>query len=181
MQFKYQDTVNRIAQDRWGQDFSTQEEADRHLIDNPQDLTAHAIVELISRLSAVGQALQGSDEDESENQIYEPDDPMDGSDFHVGQKLYGTSCHRIGFVEYIVIAKDESNRLLIIKTGYFFEDAPVPRIARKEHRLVSDLKVALNNSIESAEASARKSMEQAVQAKVKLQSGDSIEDYRSLF
>ena len=178
MQYDFQSIVNRISLDGWGQDFGTREEADQYLIDNPHELAAHAAVELLSRLTAIARVVGGSIEDD-ESKIVEPEEPMDGSMFTVGQKLYQ---HEYGLSvgEYVVIAKDEANRLLIIKCNDFsLEYPPSPTIAAKKDGLVADIKIALQEAIDETEELAKAMLAKAKRVRSEIADGKSLDDCKS--
>jgi len=178
MQYDFQSIVNRISRDGWGQDFETQEEADQHVIDNPQELAAHAAIELLSRLTAIARAVGGSIEND-ESKIEEPEEPMDGAGFSVGQKLYKYD-YGLSVEEYVVIAKDEANRMLIIKCNYFsLEYPPSPMIAEKEDGFVTDIKVALQEAIDKTEERAKAMLANAKKAKSEMADGKPLDDYKS--
>lgn len=178
MQYDFQSIVNRISRDGWGQDFETQEEADQHLIDNPQELAAHAAVELLSRLTAIARAVGGSIEDD-ESKIEEPEVPMDGAGFSVGQKLYKYE-YGLSVGEYVVIAKDEANRLLVIKCNDFsLEYPPSPKIAEKYDGFVPDIKVALQEAIDKTEERAKAMLANAKKARSEMADGKPLDDYKS--
>lgn len=178
MQYDFQSIVNRISRDGWGRDFETQEEADQHLIDNPQELAAHAAVELLSRLTAIAIAVGGSIEDD-ESKIEEPEEPMDGAGFSVGQKLYKYK-YGLSVEECVVIAKDETNRLLVIECNDFsLEYPPSPKIAKKDDGFVPDIKVALQEAIDKTEERAKAMLANAKKARSEMADGKPLDNYKS--
>jgi len=178
MQYDFQSIVNRISRDGWGQNFETQEEADQYFIDNPPELAAHAAVELLSRLTAIARAVGGLIEDD-ESKIEEPEEPMDGAGFSVGQKLYRCA-YGLSVEEYVVIAKDKANRLLIINCNDFsLEWPPSPRIAEKAGGFVTDIKVALQEAIDETEERAKAMLTNAKKARSEMADGKPLDDYKS--
>ena len=173
MEFELKQIVNRLAKGGWKMDFETATEAEKYLLDNPDELTAYALTELLNRLKQVGNAL-GATSDDSRNIIPEPDIAMFGPEIEIGQKLYALG-DEFEIKEYVVIAKDEENRLLIIRCNDFdLRYPPRPKVASETDGLATDPKIVMQELIDEAEEDVSARLRAIAQAKADIEQGKSF-------
>lgn len=173
MKFYLQQIVNRVAKGGWTIDCETVDQAEKYLIDNPDELTAYAVAELLNRLKQVGNAL-GATPDYLRDSIPEPDIAMFGPEIEIGQKLYAMG-DDFEIDEYVVIAKDEDNRLLIIRCNDFdLRFPPKPEVACKSRGFVTDPRVVMQQLIEDAQCQANALLEGIAEAKADIEQGKSL-------
>lgn len=176
MKFYLQQIVNRVARGGWTIDCETVDEAEKYLIDNPDELTAYAVAELLNRLKHVGKAL-GATPDYLRDSIPEPDIAMLGAEIEIGQKLYAVG-DDFEINEYVVIAKDEDNRLLIIRCNDFdLRFPPKPEVACETRGFVTDPRVVMQQLIQDAQGDVDALLSCIAEAKAKLEEGKSLRGY----
>lgn len=178
MQHAFKTIVNRISKGSWSIEARTEEDADRMLLNDPNKLAAHATIELLRRLSDVGTALGGAKQ-YGRKVIPEPENPMIAVDIEVGQKLYKPAGD-LDVLEYVVIAKDEQNRLLVIRCNDFcLSYPPVPEIATEDDEFATDPAVALKQVIEESEMEANTVYEAILEAKKDIELGKPLSKWVS--
>ena len=109
--FNFLDVVNSMANPGWGKDFGSTEEAQRHLLESPEKLTAFALVELLSRLEALGRST-GPPKEDRVAKIDE--DTGRFPDVQVGAMLYRFWADE-GLDAYVVVRKGPLGECFVVE------------------------------------------------------------------
>ena len=134
MHVSYSDIVTAIADEGWGREFESKEVAVKEIIQDKQMLNAFAMLELVKRFNAIGQAC-GSKKVVTHDRAIRPDgsEPTFPSK-EVGDRFYSGDLDD-GFREFIVIAKDDEHHCMVVPLNEFDLDyPPQARIASDWHQ-----------------------------------------------
>jgi len=135
MQISFGDILSQIADSGWGKDFKNSDEAQRQIIADKPSLTAFAGVELLRRLNAIARAAGPSEGSPFRNRIDDDGEAVSLPDVSIGDRLYEYAPSSEGLYEFIVVAKDEQHRCIIVRTGDFdLKYGPTIRLADKDAR-----------------------------------------------
>lgn len=130
----YSDIVTAIADGSWGQDYESQREAEKEMLGDKQMLTAIAAIELIKRLNAIGKACGSQRVNHKEWSIEPFGDEPSFPTKEVGDRLYSGDLED-GISEYIIIAKDENHRCMVVGLHDFdLKWPPEIHLATKCHK-----------------------------------------------
>lgn len=130
MHFSNTDVVNAISDGDWGFDFQDKESAAKKMMGDDKKLTAFALVELLKRLNAIGQAC-GKESVPHRRKVYVPEEPAVFPDKNVGDFLYGGD-FECGLTRYVIIAKNQNHHCMMIRTDdYDIANPSGPQIADK--------------------------------------------------
>lgn len=125
----YADVVSHIAASEWGQQYKNVDHAAKELIGDKEALGAFAIVELLRRLDCLASSLAGNKPQKKPDRIYMPDGADKLPNVNVGDRLYSYDLDD-GLAEYLVVAKDDLHRCMIVLVGDFdLEYGPSTNIA----------------------------------------------------
>ena len=133
MHISFSDILSQIADGGWGRDFKDSDEAAKNIMNDRQTLTAFAGVELLRRMNAIARAA-GPSESKSHRPKISESDAVCLPDVSVGDHLYEYD-EDSGILEFIVIAKDEKNRCMIVRMNDFdLQYGPTLRLADSDAR-----------------------------------------------
>lgn len=118
MHVTYSDIVSEIADGGWGSEFESTSDAAKEIIKNKQTLNAFAMIELIKRFNAIGQACGRQDVAHTDKTIRSNGNEKPFPSKHIGDRLYAGDLDD-GFTEYVVIAKDENHRCMVVPLNDF--------------------------------------------------------------
>lgn len=134
MHVTYSDIVTAIADGEWGREFDSKSDAEKEIIGDKQALNAFAMIELIRRFNAIGRAC-GSQSDGCENrsiQLHGREQAFPNK--KVGDRLYSGDLE-VGITEYVIIAKDENHRCMVVRLNDFnLKWPPVSFLAHEDHK-----------------------------------------------
>jgi hypothetical protein len=147
MHVSFSEIVNKVADDEWGRDFETTEDAAKAIVGDKQLLNAWAVIELIKRFNAIGRAAgNGHDGLLRSRKITLDGDEKKFPNKSVGDRLYGGDLLD-GIQEFVIIAKDSQDHCMIVLMNDFDLDWP-PKVCIADECHKETLLDAVKQSLE---------------------------------
>jgi len=111
MHHAFKRVVNAIGEAGWGQEFTSDQAAQKSLVDSPETLTAFALVELLARLKAFAGTTADTRETCEKSEIGKGSKCL--PDARIGDILYTFSLYE-GAFKYVVIGKGPKGECFVV-------------------------------------------------------------------